>query len=59
MRGRAGNLTALPIATHARHNCGKQRDERDYYESAREFGKYCVEWRQKNHLKSKIIKNAT
>jgi len=37
----------------------RQRDEPDYYESAREFGKYCVEWRNKNYPKSKIIKNAT
>ena len=37
----------------------KQRGEPDYYESAREFGKYCVEWRNKNYPKSNIIKNAT
>jgi len=37
----------------------KQRGEPDYYESAREFGKYCVEWRSKNYPKSNIIKNAT
>jgi len=37
----------------------KQRDEPDYYESAREFGKYCVEWRNKTYPKSNIIKNAT
>ena len=37
----------------------EQRKESDYYESAREFGKYCVSWRKKNNLKSKIIKNAT
>lgn len=35
------------------------REEPDYYESAREFGKYCVEWRRKHYPKSKIIKNAT
>ena len=35
------------------------RQEPDYYESAREFGKYCVEWRKKHYPQSKIIKNAT
>ncbi len=37
----------------------RQRNEPDYYESAREFGKYCVEWRQNHYPKSNIIKNAT
>jgi len=37
----------------------RRRNEPDYYESAREFGKYCVEWRQKKYPKSSIIKNAT
>ncbi len=37
----------------------RERNEPDYYESAREFGKYCVQWRQKQYPKSKIIKNAT
>jgi hypothetical protein len=36
-----------------------KRHEPDYYESARNFGKYCVEWRQKNFPKSRVIKNAT
>ena len=37
----------------------RQREEPDYYESAREFGKYCVEWRRKHYPPSKIIKNGT
>ena len=37
----------------------KQRNEPDYYESARNFGKYCVEWRQKHYPQSKVIDNAT
>lgn len=37
----------------------RQRNEPDYYKSAREFGKYCVEWRHKNYPKSRIINNAT
>lgn len=31
------------------------RHEPDYYESAREFGKYCVEWRRNRYPKSVII----
>lgn len=34
-----------------------RRGEPDYYLSAREFAKYCVDWRRKRNLKSKIIKN--
>jgi hypothetical protein len=37
----------------------RQRNEPDYYESARQFGKYCVEWRQKHYPKSNFVKNAT
>jgi hypothetical protein len=34
----------------------KQRNEDDYYKSARDFGKHCVEWRQNNHHpQSRII----
>lgn len=37
-----------------------QRNEPDYYASAREFGRYCIEWREKhNYPKSTVIKNAT
>lgn len=36
-----------------------QRNEPDYYESARELGKHCVEWRQKQYPKSNIIKDGT
>jgi len=36
------------------------RNEPDYYVSAREFGKYCVEWRRNNNYpKAEIIKDAT
>jgi ABC-type multidrug transport system fused ATPase/permease subunit len=37
----------------------KQRNEPDYYESARQFGDYCVEWRRNNRPKSIVIKNGT
>ena len=37
----------------------QQRNEPDFYESAREFGKYCVEWRNKRYPKSNVIKDAT
>jgi len=37
----------------------KQRNEPDFYESAREFGKYCVEWRDKRYPKSNVISDAT
>lgn len=37
----------------------KTRNEPDYYESAREFGNYCVEWRRKNRPPSTVIPNAT
>ena len=36
-----------------------ERNEPDYYISARDFGKYCVEWRQKKYPKSRVITNAT
>jgi hypothetical protein len=37
----------------------KQRNEPDFYESAREFGKHCLEWRDKRYPKSNVIENAT
>jgi hypothetical protein len=37
----------------------KQRNEPDFYESAREFGQYCVQWRNEHYPKSTIISNAT
>ena len=37
----------------------KLRNEPDYYEAAREFGKFCVEYRHNNFPKSNIIDNAT
>lgn len=37
----------------------KQRNEPDYYESARSFGKYCVDWRREHYPKSNVIDNAT
>ena len=36
-----------------------QRNEPDYYEAAREFGSYCVEWRKNNYPPSNIIADAT
>lgn len=36
-----------------------ERQERDYYESAREFGYQCMKWRRENHLQSEVIDNAT
>lgn len=36
-----------------------RRDEKDYYEPARKFGKRCVEWRQSHGLSSRKIENAT
>ena len=36
-----------------------QRNEPDYYESAREIGKFCVEWRAANYPPSNIISNGT
>jgi hypothetical protein len=36
-----------------------RRGEPDFYESAREFGQYCVEWRNEHYPKSTIINNAT
>jgi hypothetical protein len=37
----------------------KDRNEPDYYASAREFGDHCLEWRRKNYPDSTIIDNAT
>jgi hypothetical protein len=37
----------------------RQRNEPDYYESAREFGKYCLEWRRQRYPRSRIITDAT
>ena len=37
----------------------KQRNERDFYESAREFGHYCLEWRNERFPQSNVIKDAT
>ena len=37
----------------------KQRNEPDYYESAREFAEYCTKWRQENRPKSTVIKDGT
>lgn len=37
----------------------EQRNEPDFYESAREFGQYCVEWRNERYPKSNVIKDAT
>ncbi len=37
----------------------KRRNEPDFYESAREFGQHCVEWRNKNYPKSNVIKDGT
>ena len=37
----------------------EQRNEPDFYESASEFGQYCVEWRNKHYPKSNVIKDAT
>jgi hypothetical protein len=35
------------------------RNEPDYYESAREFGNYCLIWRRENYPASTIIENGT
>lgn len=35
------------------------RNEEDYYQSAREFGKHCLQWRQEHFPKSNIIRQAT
>lgn len=37
----------------------KQRNEPDYYGSAREFGRYCVQWRDDRYPKAEIIEDAT
>jgi hypothetical protein len=37
----------------------EQRNEPDFYESAREFGQHCLEWRNKRYPKSNVIKGAT
>jgi hypothetical protein len=37
----------------------KQRNEPDYYESAREFADYCTKWRQEHHPKAKVIEDGT
>jgi hypothetical protein len=40
-------------------NEAEQRNEPDFYESAREFGNHCLEWRNERYPKSNVIKNAT
>ncbi len=37
----------------------KERKERDYYESAREFGDHCMRWRRENHPQSRVVDDAT
>jgi hypothetical protein len=37
----------------------KQRNEPDFYESAREFGQHCLEWRNDRYPKSNVIEDAT
>lgn len=37
----------------------KLRNELDYYESARNFANYCVEWRRQKYPKSNVIPNGT
>jgi hypothetical protein len=37
----------------------ERRNEPDFYESASEFGQYCVDWRNKHYPKSNVIKDAT
>lgn len=37
----------------------RQRNEPDYYEAARELGRYCLAWRQEQYPKSNIVKDAT
>ncbi|MBN1566169.1 MAG: hypothetical protein JXA10_20190 [Anaerolineae bacterium] len=37
----------------------ERRQEDDYYKSAREFARYCLQWRQENCKKSVIIDHAT
>jgi heme/copper-type cytochrome/quinol oxidase subunit 2 len=37
----------------------EQRNEPHFYESASEFGQYCVEWRNKHYPKSNVIRDAT
>ncbi|MBN1452348.1 MAG: hypothetical protein JW963_15135 [Anaerolineales bacterium] len=37
----------------------EQRNEPDFYESASEFGQYCVEWRDRHYPKSIVIRDAT
>jgi hypothetical protein len=36
-----------------------RRNEPDFYQSAREFGQYCLEWRNKRYPESNIIDDAT
>jgi hypothetical protein len=38
---------------------GLERDEPDFYKSARWFGQHCIEWRTQRFPKSKIISDAT
>ena len=40
-------------------NEAELRSEPDFYESAREFGQYCVQWRNERYPKSTVIKGAT
>ena len=37
----------------------EERNEPDYYQSAREFANYCLKWRRQNRPPSKVIPNAT
>ena len=37
----------------------ERRNEPDFYESASEFGQYCVDWRNKHYPKSNVINDAT
>jgi hypothetical protein len=36
---------------------GDERQEKDYYEAAREFGEQCVKWRKEQGLKSEVSPN--
>lgn len=40
-------------------NEASERNEPDFYKSAREFGEYCVKWRRDHYPKSVIIGDAT
>lgn len=38
---------------------GEERQEKDYYAAARDFGDQCVKWRKEQNLKSEVIRNGT